>query len=222
MTPVNDTSSGLPATTGSIRRRTPGYEQHLIYREHPRRRQVERFIAHRFLEVHGARISSFMPRLAALFAENGEVLAAVGIRDAAAEALFLEHYLDAPVERAIAGRADRFMLPPARESIVEIGNLASADQRASRRLFALLASYLADRGFTWAVFTGCSSLHRMFKTLGIETFALGRALQARLPADQQTWGSYYEDSPMVVAGRVGQGRHAFADDSAARAHGRLA
>ena len=49
----------------------------------------------------------------------------------------------------------------------------------------------------------------MFATLGIETLTLGRALQARLPQDQQTWGGYYEDNPQVVAGRVSCGRAIF-------------
>ena len=219
MTRLNETLTELPARR--IGGSSPGraYEKHLVDQDHPRRRQVEAFIARRFLEVHGARISYFMPLLAAIFGVDGEVLAAVGIRDAADAALFLEHYLDAPVERLIVERSGRFMLPPERDAVAEIGNLASVDRRASRKLFALLTEYLSDRGFEWAVFTGCSSLHRMFKNLGIETCALGRALQSRLPADQQTWGSYYEDSPMVVAGRVGQGRRAFVEEAAATMSG---
>jgi hypothetical protein len=53
----------------------------------------------------------------------------------------------------------------------------------------------------------------MFKTLGIETVYLGRALQSRLPVDQQTWGGYYEDNPRVVAGKVSRGRVAFDSDT---------
>ncbi len=181
--------------------------RHLIGREHPRRRQVEQFIAQRFLEVHAARISEFMPELIALFDEAGQILAAVGFRSADSEALFLEHYLDTPVEQAIACHATRAL--PQREGIVEIGNLASIDRRASRKLFAILSGVLHARGYEWAVFTGCSSLHRMFKTLRIETVYLGRALQSRLPVDQQTWGGYYEDNPRVVAGKVSSGCIAF-------------
>ena len=181
--------------------------RHLIDREHPRRRQVEQFIAQRFLEVHAARISEFMPEQIALFDEDGRILAAVGFRSADGESLFLEHYLDMPVEHAIACQAPRAL--PQREGIVEIGNLASIDRSASRKLFAILAGVLHARGYEWAVFTGCSSLHRMFKSLGIETVYLGRALQSRLPVDQQTWGGYYEDNPRVVAGKVSSGCIAF-------------
>jgi len=177
----------------------------LIDAQHPLRAQVEQFIAQRFLDMHGARISSFMPLLIALLSEGGEILAAVGIRSAASEALFLEHYLDTSVEQAISSNSGRAIFSPDRDRIVEIGNLASIDRHASRKLFKVLAGLLQAENFEWAVFTGCSSLHRMFKTMGIETIGLGRALQSRLPVDQQTWGGYYEDNPQVVAGKVSRG-----------------
>ncbi len=205
---VSNTAATLVADGGQDARSARHFDRYLIDARHPCRTQVEQFIGRRFFEAHGARISRYMPVLLALFDSAGEVLAAVGIRDAGNEALFLEYYLDSPVERAIATRSGRILLPPERDSIVEIGNLASIDRRASRELFALLAAYLNLKGYEWAVFTGCSSLHRMFDTLGIETFALGRALQSRLPVEQQTWGSYYEDNPMVVAGRVSGGYRA--------------
>ncbi len=193
--------------------RSPRAPQHpnLIDIDHPRREAVERFIASRFLAAHGARISCFMPHLLALFDDAGRILAAVGVRAAGDEALFLEYYLDTPVERAIADQAELTGIVGTgmRRRIAEIGNLASIDRRASRALFKLLAQRLHADNFEWAVFTGCSSLQRMFKTLGIETICLGRALQSRLPQDQRTWGSYYEDCPRVVAGRVSGGRIAF-------------
>jgi hypothetical protein len=192
----------LPALPESM---PAGKQSRLIDAQHPLRAQVEQFIAQRFLDMHGARISSFMPLLIALLSEDGKILAAVGIRSAASEALFLEHYLDTSVQQAILSNARRAMLAPQRDRIVEIGNLASIDRHASRKLFKVLAGLLQAENFEWAVFTGCSSLHRMFKTMGIETIGLGRALQSRLPVDQQTWGGYYEDNPQVVAGKVSRG-----------------
>jgi hypothetical protein len=184
----------------------PQWESALIEVSHPRRKKVESFIAQRFLEVHGARISRFMPQLFALFDDRGRVLVAVGIRDASMQRLFLEYYLDSPVEQVIAERSG---VASERARIVEIGNLASRDRRASRGLFRVLSRRLHVEGFEWAVFTGCSALQQMFATLGIETLTLGRALQVRLPRDQQTWGGYYEDNPQVVAGRVNCGRAVF-------------
>ena len=177
--------------------------------DHPQRTIVEAFIAQRFGEVHGALITTFMPQLLALFDDEGAVQAAVGMRDAGCERLFLEYYLDHPVEQIIAEQAAPPAVSVVRDRVVEIGNLASIDRHASRRLFKLLARRLSDEDYQWAVFTGCSSLQRMFATIGIETLSLGRALQSRLPCDQQTWGGYYEDNPQVVAGRVGHGRKVF-------------
>jgi hypothetical protein len=181
-------------------------ESALIDASHPRRKDVETFIAQRFLDVHGARINSFMPELLALFDAQGEVLAAVGKRAASTQRLFLEYYLDSPVEQVIAERGGDFR---ERSGIVEIGNLASRDRRASRALFRILSKRLHAERFEWAVFTSCGSLQRLFATLGIQTITLGRALQGRLPQDQQTWGGYYEDNPRVVAGRVNSGRAVF-------------
>ncbi len=208
MKTTQKTSIACPAGihVRSARRQIPC--QYLVDSEHPRRREVEQFIARRFLDAHGARVCGFLPTLIAIF-DGDRVAAAVGIRDAGLEPLFLEHYLDSPVEQAIATHSQRFRLPPDRNLIVEIGNLASIDRNASRRLFAVLARHLVGQGYEWAVFTGCSSLHRLFQTLGIKTVGLGRALQSRLPAQQQTWGSYYEDKPMVVAGQVSRGYRAF-------------
>ena len=197
-------NSGHPATAS--RSGSGQCQPGLVDIDDPRRAAVEAFIAQRFLEVHGARISVFMPQLLALFDDQGAVRAAVGIRDAGDQSLFLEHYFDASVEQVIVDRAG---VSVERERIVEIGNLASVDRQASRRMFKLLAQHLHAERFEWAVFTGCSSLHRLFAAIGIETVGLGRALQSRLPADQQTWGGYYEDNPQVVAGRIGLGRQVF-------------
>ena len=67
---------------------------------HPQRKTVEAFIAQRFLAMHGAQITVFMPQLLVLFDDQGAVQAAVGMRDAGCERLFLEYYLDHPVERS--------------------------------------------------------------------------------------------------------------------------
>jgi hypothetical protein len=206
---LTSTTTTNPAPYRILDSLPTGHYNYLIDEKHPRRKQVEQFIAQRFSEVHGARLSVFMPVLIALFGENDEILAAVGIRSAATEVLFLEYYLDTSIENSIACNADQLMVVPERDRIVEIGNLASIDRRASRKLFKILAGLLDAENFEWAVFTGCTSLHRMFSTLGIETVDLGRALQSRLPVDQQTWGGYYEDSPRVVAGKVSRGCVAF-------------
>jgi len=218
---LNPTAGALPVLTNRLDRESvaAGHSS-LVERGHPLRARVENFIARRFHDVHGARISTFMPTLLALPGADGEIRAALGVRDAGLEALFLEYYLDRPVETVLAATAGMGS-PPLRGRIAEIGNLASVDRRASRRLFGLLAAYLAGAHFEWAVFTGCGSLRHMFQSLGIETLVLGRALQSRLPIEQQTWGGYYEDNPQVIAGRVSRGVDVF-DSGGALAGGLMA
>ena len=215
------TAGALPAVAerrqGKLRDPARKY---LVERGHPARQQVEDFIARRFLKVHGARVSAFMPTLLALIGDDGEVRAALGVRDAGMQALFLEHYLELPVEAALAEKAG--ISSTSRNRIAEIGNLASVDRRASRRLFGMLSLYLNAAHFEWAVFTGCGSLRHMFQSLGIETLVLGRALQSRLPVEQQTWGGYYEDNPQVIAGRVSRGVDVFDAASSPLAGGLLA
>ena len=160
---ATSTATTIPVLPALAESMSAGNQSCLIDSQHPLRAQVEQFIAQRFLDTHGARISSFMPLLIALLSEDGKILAAVGIRNAASEALFLEHYLDTSVQQAILSNARRAMFAPQRDRIVEIGNLASIDRHASRKLFKVLAGLLQAENFEWAVFTGCSSLHRMFR-----------------------------------------------------------
>lgn len=83
------TAGALPAVAerrqGKLR--DPARE-YLVERGHPARQQVEDFIAWRFLKVHGARVSAFMPTLLALIDDDGEVRAALGVRDAGVEIEF--------------------------------------------------------------------------------------------------------------------------------------
>ncbi len=176
-----------------------------IGRGDPLRSTVERFISQRFHAVHGARISLFMPQLFAVFNRSGKVLAALGIRRAS-EKLFLEHYLEQPIDQIIAGLPMAAKQTVDRNKLIEIGNLASIDRNASLRLFRFLANYLIERGFEWASFTGGESLRRSFALIGIETVSLGKASQARLPAAYRQWGRYYDDNPCILAGRVASGR----------------
>jgi hypothetical protein len=180
---------------------------YLIDCNHPRRQQVESFISQRFLQAHAASITQFMPTLFALFDAHGDVVAALGIRSAADESLFLEHYLDMPVEKAIALNDATSVAAVARSHVVEIGNLASTNQFSSRKLFRILAAHLSARHYQWATFTGTPSLRKVFSLMGINTFSLGSACQSRLPVDQQTWGRYYQHNPSVLAGRVSYGRN---------------
>ena len=181
------------------------YEYCIIGPDHPRRAEIEGFIGERFAAVHDAHITSFMTQLIALTDGHGVIKSAIGVRDASNTRLFLEHYLDVPVEKAIASQADKYQQQAVRKQIVEVGNLASVDRNASRRLFEFLALHLIQSGYQWIVFTGCTSLRHIFKRMQLELISLGNADQMRLPRELGSWGRYYDNSPQVMAGLLSGG-----------------
>lgn len=128
-------------------------------------------------------------------------MAAAGVRFAEDQSLFLERYLDVPADQAVA---EAFGRPVARDSIVEIGSLASDSPAASLQLFSALASWLASvRGCRFAVATARPELQKLLTRAGFGLVPLADADPARLGDGAQDWGSYYDRAPQVVAGEIG-------------------
>lgn len=162
------------------------------------RDEVEAFIRRRFSDAYDARISRFLPCLISLSDADGPC-GAVGLRPAGESRLFLEQYLDQPVEQAVAGMACG---PVARDSIVEIGNLGSRDAGASLLLFLTLGSVLEAAGCRWMVFSATGQVATMVEKVGLPTRTLASADPVRLTGSVDDWGSYYESAPRVMAGDV--------------------
>jgi hypothetical protein len=170
------------------------------------RGEIERFIQHCFAAAHGAHIGHFMPRLLSLRSRHGELIAAFGLRPAADSKLFLETYLDQPIEAVLQ---NQLRTPVRREEIVEVGNLSALYPGAARWLIVALTSLLFSEGYKWVVFTGTSSLRNGFRRLGLQPVTLGAATLDRLPSSQRLdWGSYYDHAPVVMAGNIEYGYHA--------------
>jgi hypothetical protein len=164
----------------------------------PRRREAEDFIRARFAEHYNATVPGFAPNLMLL--ENDErVVAATGWRCAGSEALYLESYLDAPIEQLMARLAGQ---PVRRDRIVEVGNLAADRPGASIDVVLALSRHLDSLGYEWVVFTATRELIGIFSRLGLPLLALAAADPARLGAQAGAWGSYYETAPVVVAGKI--------------------
>lgn len=181
---------GTPPAAAALRTYGPGA---------PQRAEVEDFIRRVYRSRYGADVTTFAPVLVGLHDTDGTLLAAAGYRSAAAGALFLERYLDAPIERCLApdGAAT-----PARERIVEVGHLAGDRAGAGRRLVLLLAPHLAAAGHQWVVSTLTQELRHLFVRLGIAPLALGVADPALLGDDAARWGTYYDHRPVVLAGQL--------------------
>jgi hypothetical protein len=177
---------------------------------HPERPALEAMIAGTYAEKHGARICSFMPTLLALKDSSGSTRAVAGIRPAAHDTLFLEQYLDDPVEQALAVAIGQ---PVARTAIAEVGNLAARECRSACRLALLLAGWLGERGHEWVVFTATNVVRGILQGLGSRVVELAQASAARLRQHQDDWGRYYNTDPRVMAAYLPAGatltRHGF-------------
>lgn len=175
------------------------------------RAEVTQFIRDRFADAHAARIEQFMPRLFSLRDRQGKLIAAFGLRSAADAPLFLEHYLDAPIEQLIGMR---FGQTVQRNAIVEVGNLSAVHAGATRWLMVAVTMLLQREGFRWITFTATSVVRNGLHRLGLRPHVLAPAELQRLPAqEREHWGNYYQQSPTVMTGDVARGYHALLADT---------
>ncbi len=136
----------------------------------------------------------------------GNSTAALGYARAGTEPLFLEAYLDAPIE-ALAGPALRRTV--SRAQIVEIGNLAAVSPQAMIALWGAAANDLAAFGDV-AVATLTEPLRAMFRRVGIPVTEIAEARAERLGAAAPRWGAYFDQDPRVCAGVIADGQQAIA------------
>jgi len=167
-----------------------------VYRRNdPGRARIEAFIRTVYADRYGARVAGFAPVLVA-GEVDGSVVAAAGYR-VAGEPLFLERYLDAPIDALLATGS-----PIARTGIVEVGHLASVRPGEGRRLIMALAGHLHGLRTEWVVSTVTKELRQMFVRIGLGALAIAPARGACLGAEAAAWGSYYDHEPIVMAGHL--------------------
>lgn len=162
--------------------------------EHGCRGRAEALIRDVYRERYSAEIPGWMPFLAARPGREG-MQAAAGFRPGN-EPLYLENYLDQPVEAAIASHIGR---TPRRDTIVEVGHLASRRGGAGALLLLDLADHLHRDGFDWLVNTATTETRRLILGLRAAPLALAAADPTRLPDGGRAWGRYYDDQPVVLA-----------------------
>ena len=167
----------------------------------PGRAELEDYVRAAFLAKHGAVVRSFMPTLLA-FRDRAAVLrGVVGVRGADEERLYLEQYLDRPVEDALATALDaRGSEGVHRGRIAEVGNLAGNNCRAAVRMVAHVPAHLMSYGYQWIVFTATGALQQILAGFGAPLVELARANHASVATASDEWGRYYETDPRVYAG----------------------
>jgi len=161
-------------------------------------------IRRRYNEAHGAN-PGLGYRCTLHVGREDEARAALGYRRADDTPLFLEAYLDLPVEQLLGATFGR---PVARQDVIEIGNLASEDAFAMVALWGQAANDLGAMGEI-AVATLTAPLRRMFARMGVPLKVLAPALATRV-ADSAAWGRYYDTDPRVCAGVIAEGQAAIA------------
>ncbi|MDF3932547.1 thermostable hemolysin [Pseudomonas citronellolis] len=167
------------------------------------RERLEAFIHERFEHVHHADVHHYLPELLGLHDSHGRLIAVVGMRLANTGPLFLERYLDEPLEAPVSRLAGR---PVARDELVEVGNLAALSAGAARLVIIATTWLLAARDLHWVAFTGAAGLVNSFHRLGLEPNVLASADPERLAGEEDSWGSYYAQHPRVFAGDISYGQ----------------
>jgi len=190
---VNNSDSRRPRTL-AMQENVDQLVFELIGQRHAERARVEETITQRFAQVYGADVRRFMPWQLCVRL-TGDIVATLGIRCAESAPLFLENYLDAPIEEMASRVIGRGV---ERKHIVEIGNLASNWRGASQWLFITLTLLLCEQERPWVTFTATPEVQKLLRRLDIMPVALVHADAERLGDEKERWGSYYEQKPLVM------------------------
>ncbi len=169
----------------------------------PRRWELESYVRAAFARKHAADVQTFMPSLVAFRDARDELCGVVGLRPAGHSPLFLEQYLDEPVERALSRASGTEVR---RAQVVEVGNLAGRNCRAAMRMVAQLPAHLLAQDYRWIVFTATATVREMLLGFGAPLLELAGADRARVAGGSDDWGSYYDTDPRVFAGYLPDSR----------------
>lgn len=169
---------------------------------HPRRREIEHYISHRYQQAFQAKICEFMPYLVALFDDQQRLVSVCGYRLAKDEPLFLEQYLSQPADVLMSMH---FQQRISREPLIEFGQLASFSCGMAPVHFAAMTHLLIEQGYRWCIFTATGPLYAMMNRLGLRPHSLMDADPAYIADADTVWGSYYHSKPRVSAGNLAAG-----------------
>lgn len=162
-------------------------------------------ISRRYRDVFGAALAPSFIAYMGKDTQSGTG-AALGYRRANETPLFLETYLDQPIEALVSDRLGRTI---ARSQIVEIGNFAADNALAMIDLWGAAANDLGGASEI-AVATLTAPLRRMFARIGLPLTMLAPAIPARLGQGAGAWGSYFDLDPQICMGVIAEGQRALA------------
>jgi hypothetical protein len=168
---------------------------------------IREFVAERFGQQLGARPCTDYQNWQHVSGAADRPAAALAYRSARSGPLFLETYIEQPIERMVSDALGRIV---ERSAIVEIGCLAAIPGPALLKLWSETSELLAA-DHEIAVATMTAPLRRMFARIGMPVVMLAQAnIEAIAPEKASTWGRYYDLDPMLCAGHIGVGAIALA------------
>ena len=186
-----DSPQGLPVTA-----LFPG-RFHVADRWSPVRSELEGAIRNAYGRHFGAEVRGFMPYLASYASDLGQGV--LGYRPASDGTLYLENYLDLPIESMLGQLTHR---PVSRTTVVEVGQFAVDDRRVVGLLFMELVPFLREQGYEWICFTATHKIRRLLEKTGLHGLVIAAAKQDAVSGESDRWGSYYDNDPLVVVGRL--------------------
>jgi hypothetical protein len=183
---------------------------------------LQRYIAQQFARVHQAHVTRFMPLLLQMHphrataihnspvvhggsavhegcADAAATQGVVGLNPGCSGEMFLELYLDSPIEQSVAGVVGQ---PIDRASLIEIGNLAVSQRGSGLLLFVIMTCALQAAGYQWMVFTATREVEKLIRRLGYVPTCVATASAAKLGDEAHAWGRYYATNPRVMLGNL--------------------
>ncbi len=161
----------------------------------PNRGDIERHIAGVFAKAYGAEVTGFAPYLMSM-ACAGNVSAAAGIRPADTGPLFLEQYLDDPVEQVLGHTYGRTI---ERQEIFELGNLVALRPGVCQLFYLIMAGVMSRTKLNTVIFAGTKQVVKGVSRLGFQIEPIVAADPSRLGDAAAKWGNYYDHEPQVMA-----------------------
>ncbi|BBN83800.1 hypothetical protein PA25_37850 [Pseudoalteromonas sp. A25] len=150
------------------------------------RLELEMQVKTGFAKAYAANLHEFYPLLSRLNTPQGYCV--LGLR-IAAESLFVEQYLEQPIET---------FLPQCtyRSEIAELGNLYSTHRSATLGHFIVAAQALLSQHIRFLTFTGTVQVRKLMALCQVPICELTPA-QPNKVASAKDYGSYYEADPKV-------------------------
>ncbi|MCF6436885.1 thermostable hemolysin [Pseudoalteromonas sp. MMG022] len=151
------------------------------------RDELEQTVKSGFASAYQANLHDFYPLLSRLSTSQGDCV--LGLRLAANADLFVEQYLQQPIER---------FLPQCqtRAQIAELGNLYSTHRSATLGHFIVVTRAFLDTDIQYLAFTGTLQVRNLMAWCEVPICELSVA-QSECVASALDYGSYYAADPKV-------------------------